>query len=147
MENYYSLPMYSNKSNNDPIYWNQIAHPQRRPSSTPANNFKGAFWLGGGGLERPAGGAYATGDMATPKSTPLAPVVFGRSARFPDNLSDGILGDDYLVGGALYGQPFGFGKTGAPTNTWVYLKSSSLDLEAITGISGIQDNILPLWSL
>lgn len=143
------VPMYTDKSSLTTALWTQYIHPAWRWSGSglPASDFKGSFGLGGVSFERPAGAPYSRGAAGSPRSTPLAPVVFGRSVRFPDNLADGVFDSDYALGGALFGQPFGFGKTGAPTDTWVYFKSSSLDLEAITGISGMDDNILPLWSL
>ena len=141
------VPLFSDKLPSSASSWTQYVHPAWRWGGLPTENFKASFWLGGGAFERPSGGAYARGG-GTPRSTPLAPVVFGRSARFPDNLADGTIGNDYALGGAFYGQPFGFGISGAPSGEeWVYFKSSSLDLEAITGISGMKDNILPLWSI
>jgi len=143
------VPMYADKSSLTTGLWTQYLHPAWRwaGSGLPPTDFKGSFGLGSGSLDKPSGGQYTFGGTGSPRSTPLAPVVFGKSSRFDDNLADGTLDTDYVLGGAFFGQPFGFGKTGAPTDTWVYFKSSSLDLEAITGISGMDDNILPLWSL
>ena len=51
------------------------------------------------------------------------------------------------MGGLLHSQPFGIGTAGRPIGDEVHIKSSNLDLEAITGIPDLSDNILPIWSL
>ena len=57
-------------------------------------------------------------------------------------------GDDgFVVGGRLFSQPFGYGLGGRPLGDDDYFKSSNLDLEQLTGVAELSENILPLWSL
>lgn len=140
------VPMFTNKSQANPAGTIQYLHPARRWSTKPEANFKAAFTLGGSSLALPAGANYAFGG-GRPFSTPLSPVSFSQVVGHSDNLADANISNAYAVCGGLHSQPFGFGTSGKPLGTTTYFRSSNLDLEAITGIAGLSDNILPIWGI
>ena len=143
------VPLFANKSSTTVSSWVQDVHPTYPWGTPPAADFKASFALGTVGMVRTAGAPYRFGTATpmTPYSTPLAPVWFADVSGYPDTMSDASVSDAYVFAGQLAWQPFGFGLSGAPGGSWVYFKSSSIDLEAVTGISGMSDEILPIWSL
>lgn len=140
-------PLFADKTNVSPASWVYTVHPAWPHGSMPESNFKASFYLGAVGMVRPAGAPYRFGAAGSPKSTPLAPTWFTEVAGYGDTLSDASTPDAYVLAGQLNFQPFGIGLPGAPGGAWTYFKSSSLDLEAITGIEGMSDNLLPVWSI
>lgn len=141
------VPMYSNKSPSSPAGTIQELHPQLRWTEEASTDCKAAFSLGGGALSNPAGKSYVYGVSGRPKSTPIAPVSFSQSAGHADTISEGSTQNGFVVGGRLFSQPFGYGLGGRPLGDDDYFKSSNLDLEQLTGVAGLSENILPLWSL
>ena len=140
------VPVYCDKTAANPAGTVHRAHPRLLSGWTkPELDFKASFRLGGGSLSRPAGNAYLSG--GTPKATPFAPVSFLPASGHIDNLATADVLDAYVFGSVLHSQPFGIGTADRPIGDEVHIKSSNLDLEAITGIPDLSDDILPIWSL
>lgn len=141
------VPMYTNKSSGNPAGTSQLLHPQTPWTGVFVEGArKAAFSLGGGSLSNPAGTSYAFGG-GRPQSSPLAPVSCSQVFGHDDNIAQASCLDGFVFGALLKSQPFGFGTTDVPIAAPIHAKVSNLDLEAITGISGLSDNILPVWSL
>lgn len=143
------VPARSKKTGSTPGAWEQEVCPSWPFAAYPSADFKASFFLGNVGFPAFGNalyGAYQSG-VRTFNATPLAPVWWYPSTDFSDTVSDAATEDAYVLAGQFAWTPFGFGKAGAPGGSWQYFKSSSLDLEAITGVAGLSDNILPIWSL
>ncbi len=147
MDYVWLVPMYANKSAATPAGTKQHLHPTQPWAHEPLSNYFASFTLGGASLSNPAGTSYVLGAAGRPQSTPIAPVSFSRTAGHSDSISEGCVSDGFVMGGLLHSQPFGIGTAGRPIGDEVHIKSSNLDLEAITGITDLSDNILPIWSL
>lgn len=142
------VPLYTNKNDASPAGSVQIIHPSLPwGGGMPATSFKASFSLGSTGIGTPSGNNYAYGGAGRPKATNFAPVSYSLSVGHKDSIAEAALRDAYVIGGYLRTMPFGVGLAGIPVGDGLHFKSSNLDLEAITGIAGLSDDILPLWSM
>ena len=146
------VPMLTDKRD-EVVDWVQRVHPFWPYGGVPTTDFKATFGLGTVGLQLIAGAGldvtrpgYGGTPGWAPRTTPLAPSWWFAVDGFPDTLSDANTDDAYVLAGSLPWLPFGVGLPGAAGGAR-YFRSSSLDLEAVTGIEDLSDNILPIWSL
>lgn len=148
------IPLNSIKSSGSGP-WSHVVHPAYA-TAVPTENFQAAFWLGGGRSDIQAGALFLSdAPHKTPRSTPLAPIMHNWSAKFSgqDECSMAETDDGYAFCALFSAAAFGFGATASAPNAFnnlnnrIAVRSSSMDLEELTGISDLSDNIWPLWSM
>lgn len=139
--------MYTDKSPFAPFGTEQRINPHWRHSGgQPTSAFKASFFLGMTSLSNPTR-QYGYGSAYQPKTTPFAPVSFFETPWDYDGFAEAVLNDTTVQGGHLHSQPFGIGGGGVTGGTHYYFRHSDIDLEGITGVAGLSDNILPIWSM